>query len=100
MTHPTPITAVPLPTIGQVGPAGADVVLYTTSVNSAIALQTLASLRDFAEQQCWSVAHEAYDLAPILIPARRRTGCLHRGSHPGWPPATFGWPGPARSGRP
>ncbi|MEU9662827.1 ATP-binding protein [Streptomyces chartreusis] len=74
MTHPTPITAVPLPTIEQTGPAGADVVLYTTSVNSAIALQTLASLRDFAEQQGWNVAHEAYDLAPIHIPARRRTG--------------------------
>jgi hypothetical protein len=49
-------------------------VLYTTSVNSRIATQTLAALRDFAERQGWTVAHEAYDLAPLHIPARLRTG--------------------------
>jgi hypothetical protein len=74
MTHPTPITSGPPRTTKDAAPAGADVVLYTTSVNSRIAVQTLTSLRDFAERQGWTVAHEAYDLAPIHIPARSRTG--------------------------
>ncbi|WP_314223558.1 ATP-binding protein [Streptomyces zaehneri] len=74
MTHPTPITAGPPRTPGADAPAGADVVLYTTSINSRIAVQTLATLRNFAEQQGWTVTHEAYDLAPLHIPARQRTG--------------------------
>jgi hypothetical protein len=74
MTHPTPITAGPPQATKDAAPAGADVVLYTTSVHSRIAVQTLTSLRDFAERQGWTVAHEAYDLAPIHIPARSRTG--------------------------
>ncbi|MER5218598.1 ATP-binding protein [Streptomyces sp. NPDC002838] len=74
MTHPTPITAGPPPTAAETAPAGADVVLYTTSVDSRIAVQTLAALRDFASQQGWTVTREAYDLAPLHFPARRRTG--------------------------
>jgi hypothetical protein len=49
-------------------------VLYTTSVDSRIAAQTLTALRDFAIQQGWTVTHEAYGLAPLTVPARRRTG--------------------------
>ncbi|OIK06446.1 hypothetical protein BIV23_08020 [Streptomyces monashensis] len=48
--------------------------LYTTSLSSRAAGQTLASLREFAAQQGWAVAHEVYDLAPLRIPARLRTG--------------------------
>jgi len=39
-----------MPTVGF-APAGADVVLYTTSVNSRIARLTLAALAEFAAQQ-------------------------------------------------
>lgn len=74
MTHPTPTASGPPRTTAEGAPAGADVVLYTTSVNSRIATQMLAALRDFAEQQGWTVAHEAYDLAPLHIPAGLRTG--------------------------
>ncbi|WP_180686612.1 ATP-binding protein [Streptomyces gossypiisoli] len=74
MTHPTPITASPLYTPAEAAPAGAAVVLYTTSVDSRIADRTLATLRDFATQQGWTVTHEAYDLAPLHLPARLRTG--------------------------
>ncbi|WP_143076782.1 hypothetical protein [Streptomyces sp. MUSC 14] len=31
-------------------------------------------MREFAAQQGWSVAHEVYDLAPLRVPARLRTG--------------------------
>lgn len=51
MTRPTPITSGPLHTTARAAPAGADVVLYTTSVDSRIAVRTLAPLRDFATQQ-------------------------------------------------
>ncbi|MFF6979392.1 hypothetical protein ACFZAV_16970 [Streptomyces sp. NPDC008343] len=74
MTHPTPTTTGPPKTAEDAAPGGTDVVLYTTSVNPRIALQTLTSLRNFAEQQGWTIAHEAYDLAPIHVPARSRTG--------------------------
>ncbi|MFI9616880.1 hypothetical protein ACIHCM_35285 [Streptomyces sp. NPDC052023] len=74
MTHPTPTTSGPLHTTAEAAPAGADVVLYTTSVDSRIAVRTLATLRDFATQQGWTVTHEAYDLAPLHLPARLRTG--------------------------
>ncbi|WP_316779736.1 ATP-binding protein [Streptomyces sasae] len=74
MTRPTPITAIPHQGRADGAPSGVDVVLYTTSVNSRIAIQTLASLRDFAEEQGWTVAYELYDLAPLHFPARLRTG--------------------------
>ncbi|MEU0896787.1 hypothetical protein [Streptomyces massasporeus] len=74
MTHPTPTTSGPLPTPVQAAPAGANIVLYTTSVDSRIAVRTLATLRDFVTQQGWAVTHEAYDLAPLHLPARLRTG--------------------------
>ncbi|MET9759964.1 ATP-binding protein [Streptomyces sp. NPDC006372] len=74
MTHSTPLASGPPQTAKDAAPAGAAVVLYTTSVNSRIAVQTLTSMRDFAEQRGWTVTHEAYDLAPLHIPARSRTG--------------------------
>ncbi|MFI6341078.1 hypothetical protein [Streptomyces sp. NPDC050535] len=55
-------------------PASTGVVLYTTSPTSQTAAHTLAALRDFAEQQGWTVAHEAYDLAPLHVALRLRTG--------------------------
>ncbi|MFE2839260.1 ATP-binding protein [Streptomyces mirabilis] len=76
MTHPTPtptIAGPPAPTVGA-AQAGADVALYTTSVNSRIAAVTLAALADFATRQGWTVAHQAYDLTPLHVPARLRTG--------------------------
>ncbi|MBK3643029.1 hypothetical protein [Streptomyces sp. MBT33] len=53
---------------------GADVALYTTSVSSRVASQTLGALADFAAQQGWTVVHHAYDLAPLHFPAHLRTG--------------------------
>ncbi|MFF7887785.1 ATP-binding protein [Streptomyces sp. NPDC020794] len=74
MTHPTPTPAGPLaPTVGA-AQAGADVALYTTSVNSRVATVTLAALADFATRQGWTVMHQAYDLTPLHVPARLRTG--------------------------
>jgi hypothetical protein len=72
---PARIAPIP-PASGIVGraAAGAHVALYTTSVNSRVASLTLAVLAEFATQQGWSVAHEAYDLAPLHVPARLRTG--------------------------
>ncbi|MGR3875621.1 ATP-binding protein [Streptomyces graminifolii] len=74
MPHPTPLPAgPPMPTAGS-APTGADVVLYTTSINSRVAAVTLAALAEFAAQQGWTVLHEAYDLAPLHVPARVRAG--------------------------
>ncbi|TLS45676.1 hypothetical protein FE633_12955 [Streptomyces montanus] len=74
MTHPIPITAgPPVPTDGATQ-AGADIALYTTTVNSRIAVHTLVTLADFATRQGWTVVHEAYDLAPLHVSARLRTG--------------------------
>ncbi|MFD9515060.1 hypothetical protein [Streptomyces mirabilis] len=74
MTHPTPTTAGPsAPTVGA-AQAGADVALYTTRVNSRVAAVTLAALADFATRQGSTVVHQAYDLTPLHVPARLRTG--------------------------
>ncbi|MFG2386707.1 ATP-binding protein [Streptomyces avermitilis] len=74
MNHPTPVPAGPqAPSLGT-AQAGAHVALYTTSVNSRVAVHTLGALAEFAAQQGWTVVHEAYDLAPLHVPARLRTG--------------------------
>lgn len=74
MTHPIPITAGPsAPTVGA-APAHADVAIYTTSVDPRIVGQTLAKLAEYAADQGWTVVHEAYDLAPLHVPAHLRTG--------------------------
>ncbi|MFF2128689.1 ATP-binding protein [Streptomyces olivochromogenes] len=74
MTHPTPTTAGPLaPTVGA-AQTGADVALYTTTVNSRVAAVTLAALADVATRQGWTIVHQAYDLTPLHVPARLRTG--------------------------
>jgi hypothetical protein len=52
----------------------AHVVLYTSTLDSQIAVRTLTVLHDFASRQGWTVAHELYDLAPLDLPRRRRTG--------------------------
>lgn len=74
MPYPIPITAgPPAPAVGAVQ-AGSNVALYTTCVNSRVAVRTLEILAVFAARQGWTVVHEAYDLAPIHVPARLRTG--------------------------
>ncbi|MER6205958.1 hypothetical protein [Streptomyces sp. NPDC001642] len=74
MTHLTPLRAgPPTLTVGNVQ-AGADVVLYTSSVNSRVAGRAIAALAEFAAQQGWTTVHEAYDLAPLHVPARLCTG--------------------------
>ncbi|MCX4426069.1 ATP-binding protein [Streptomyces mirabilis] len=74
MTYPTSTTAGPqAPTVGA-AQGGADVALYTTSVNSRVAAVTLAALEDFATRHGWTVVHQAYDLTPLHVPARLRTG--------------------------
>jgi hypothetical protein len=73
MTRPTPVAGRP-PTLREATPPRGDVVLYTTSLSSRTAGRTLASLREFAGQRGWAVAHEVYDLAPLRVPARLRTG--------------------------
>ncbi|MFD7137835.1 ATP-binding protein [Streptomyces sp. NPDC059894] len=59
--------------VGSVS-AGARVVLYTCTIDSAIATRTLAVLHAFASAQGWTVVHEAYDLATLGSPRHRRTG--------------------------
>ncbi|MFD7603395.1 ATP-binding protein [Streptomyces mirabilis] len=76
MTHPTPTPTTagpPAPTVGA-AQAGADVALYTASVNSRVAAVTLAALAEFATRRGWTVVHQAYDLTPLHVPARLRTG--------------------------
>ncbi|MFF7928183.1 hypothetical protein ACFZDP_45030 [Streptomyces mirabilis] len=74
MTNPTPTTAgPPAPTVGA-AQAGADVALYTTSVNSRVAAVTLAALAEFTTRQGWTVVHQAYGFTPLHVPARLRTG--------------------------
>lgn len=52
----------------------AHVVLYTSSCDSTIAVSTLTVLSDFAVRKGWTVVQELYDLAPLDVPRRRRTG--------------------------
>ncbi|MFD3373668.1 MULTISPECIES: ATP-binding protein [unclassified Streptomyces] len=74
MTHPTPVTAGPsAPAIGTAEP-GAAVALYTTTLAPRAAVHTLTALADVATRQGWTVVHQAYDLAPLHVPARLRTG--------------------------
>ncbi|WP_406490610.1 hypothetical protein OHB06_00960 [Streptomyces sp. NBC_01604] len=74
MHHPIPVHAgPPAPAVGA-AQAGADIALYTTSVNSRVAVRTLETLAEFAARQGWTVVHDAYDLAPLHVPARLRTG--------------------------
>ncbi|MEU1592857.1 ATP-binding protein [Streptomyces sp. NPDC005708] len=70
----TPMSAPPRCEIVGTVADGARVALYTTSADSRMAAQTLTALRDFALRQGWSVELEAYDLAPVDVPAWRRTG--------------------------
>jgi hypothetical protein len=49
-------------------------VLYTCTIDSAIATRTLTVLRTFASAQGWTAVQEAYDLAPLGSPRHRRTG--------------------------
>ncbi|MFJ9381123.1 hypothetical protein [Streptomyces sp. NPDC101455] len=53
---------------------GATVVLYTCTFTSQIATTTLAALHAFAAERGWTIQHEAYDMAPLHVPARLRTG--------------------------
>ncbi|MGW4984256.1 hypothetical protein [Streptomyces mirabilis] len=55
-------------------PDSATVVLYTCTIDSRIATTTLTVLHAFAAERGWTIAYEAYDLAPLHVPARRRTG--------------------------
>lgn len=87
MTHATPSAerpharfrseadTLPYQIVGTLSPS-ARVVLYTSSCDSQIAVKALGVLRDFAERMGWSVVHELYDLAPLDLPRRRRTGWL------------------------
>lgn len=61
--------------VGALSPS-ARVVLYTSSCDSQIAVKALSVLRDFADRMGWTVVHALYDLAPLDVPRRRRTGWL------------------------
>jgi anti-sigma regulatory factor (Ser/Thr protein kinase) len=74
MTHPTPVTAGPSAPVIGTAEAGAAVVLYTTTLDPRVAVHTLTALADVATRQGWTVVHQAYDLAPLHVPARLRTG--------------------------
>ncbi|MFE2968308.1 ATP-binding protein [Streptomyces sp. NPDC059340] len=68
-----PSAALPYEPVGTPSDS-AHVVLYTSTFDSQIAVRTLTVLHDFASRQGWTVAHELYDLAPLDLPRRRRTG--------------------------
>jgi hypothetical protein len=66
--------AQPLCEAGNMLPDRATVVLYTCTLDARVATSTLTVLHAFAAERGWTVEHAAFDLAPLHVPARLRTG--------------------------